>query len=96
MNNKELPAEILGEIEKIGIIDSHEHLYPESERVERDTDVLEMIVRAKDEASKVLAFYNDVLERIEALPGVRRAGAISRLPLEGGTNATMLLSKMES
>jgi len=43
MNNKELTVEILAEIEKIGIIDSHEHLYPESERVERDTDVLEMI-----------------------------------------------------
>ena len=43
MNNKELTVEILAEIEKISVIDSHEHLYPESERVERDTDVLEMI-----------------------------------------------------
>ncbi|MCK4324631.1 MAG: hypothetical protein KAW89_08885, partial [Armatimonadetes bacterium] len=43
MNNKELSAEILTEIEKIEIIDSHAHLEPEAERVKRDTDVLEMI-----------------------------------------------------
>ncbi len=43
MNNKELTVEILAEIEDIPVIDSHEHLYPEAERVEKDTDVLEMI-----------------------------------------------------
>ena len=43
MNSKELTLEILAEIEQISVIDSHEHLYPESERVARDTDVLEML-----------------------------------------------------
>ncbi len=43
MSKTETVAEILTEIEKISVIDSHEHLYPEGERVARDTDVLEMI-----------------------------------------------------
>ncbi len=43
MSKTETVVEILTEIEKIEIIDSHEHLEPEAERVERDTDVLEMI-----------------------------------------------------
>jgi len=43
VNSKELTMEILTEIEKIEVIDSHAHIYPESERVARDTDVLEMI-----------------------------------------------------
>jgi len=43
VNNRELALEVLANIEDIPVIDSHEHLYPESERVARDTDVLEMI-----------------------------------------------------
>jgi len=43
VDNRELALEVLPEIEKISVIDSHEHLYPEGERVARDTDVLEMI-----------------------------------------------------
>jgi len=43
MNAEELGAELLTQIETIPVVDSHEHLYPESERVARDTDVLEMI-----------------------------------------------------
>jgi predicted permease len=35
------------------------------------------------------------LERIESLPGVRHAAAISRLPLEGGTNGTILVEGRE-
>jgi len=33
---------------------------------------------------KLQAFFKDLLERVSALPGVRSAGAISRLPLAGG------------
>jgi len=43
MSKAETAVEILGEIEKISVIDSHEHLEPEAERVKRDTDVLEII-----------------------------------------------------
>ena len=43
MNSKELTMEILTEIENFEIIDSHEHIEPEAERVKRDTDVIEMI-----------------------------------------------------
>ena len=48
-----------------------------------------------EEASQVLAFHNDVLERIESIPGVRRAAGISRLPLEGGTNGTATIEGRE-
>jgi putative ABC transport system permease protein len=48
-----------------------------------------------EEASGVRAFYRDVLERVEAIPGVRRAGAISRLPLDGGTNGTATIEGRE-
>jgi predicted permease len=41
-----------------------------------------------EDTRQVRAFFDDAIERIEALPGVERAGAISRLPLEGGTNGT--------
>ncbi|MCG6955257.1 MAG: ABC transporter permease [Gemmatimonadetes bacterium] len=34
-----------------------------------------------------LAFFQEVLARLEALPGVRQAAAVNRLPFEGGTNA---------
>ncbi len=32
------------------------------------------------------AFYNDLVPRLEAIPGVRSAAAASKLPLQGGTN----------
>jgi putative ABC transport system permease protein len=44
-----------------------------------------------EEPSQVYGFYDEVLENIESLPGVRDAAAISRLPLEGGTNGTILV-----
>ena len=34
-----------------------------------------------------LSFYQQVIERIEALPGVARVGAVSRLPFSGGNSA---------
>lgn len=48
-----------------------------------------------EEASQVLAFHNDVLERIESIPGVRHAAGVSRLPLEGGTNAAATIEGRE-
>jgi putative ABC transport system permease protein len=38
---------------------------------------------------KVFAFYQQALERIETIPGVIRAAATSKLPLNGGTNSWM-------
>lgn len=38
-----------------------------------------------------LAFFRDVLARLDALPGVRRAAAVNRLPYEGGTNARIVV-----
>ncbi|HEX8184442.1 MAG TPA: ABC transporter permease, partial [Blastocatellia bacterium] len=39
---------------------------------------------------KVATFYQQVLERVKALPGVQAAGAISDLPLAGGDNLKAL------
>jgi putative ABC transport system permease protein len=37
------------------------------------------------------AFWNRLLEQIRAIPGVREAGATTKLPLEGGTNGSYLV-----
>jgi putative ABC transport system permease protein len=38
------------------------------------------------EPSRQLAFYQEVMQRIQTLPGVQAAGAVSRLPLMGGNS----------
>ena len=38
-----------------------------------------------DTSTKIIAFYNGVVERMRALPGVRAAAATASLPLGGGT-----------
>jgi putative ABC transport system permease protein len=48
-----------------------------------------------EEPSQVHAFYEEVLARIETLPGVHHAAAISRLVLGGGTNGTILVDGRE-
>jgi putative ABC transport system permease protein len=40
-----------------------------------------------DSQSKFVGFYNDVIERIESLPGIRHVALTNKLPLEGGSNA---------
>ena len=42
------------------------------------------------EAPQVAAFYGQLVERIRGLPGVRAAGAISRLPLAGDRSTSSL------
>ncbi len=42
-------------------------------------------------APQVAAFYGQLVERVAALPGVRAAGAISRLPLAGDRSTSGLL-----
>jgi len=37
------------------------------------------------------AFWNLLLERVRAIPGVQEAGATTKLPLEGGTNGSYLV-----
>jgi putative ABC transport system permease protein len=37
--------------------------------------------------ARQLAFYEQVMQRLHALPGVRAAGAVSRLPLAGGNSS---------
>jgi putative ABC transport system permease protein len=37
--------------------------------------------------ARQLAFYQQVLQRLQALPGVRAVGAVSRLPLAGGNSS---------
>jgi putative ABC transport system permease protein len=41
-----------------------------------------------EQPGAVGAFFEEAIRRVEALPGVTRAAAISRLPLEGGNNST--------
>jgi len=38
------------------------------------------------DAAQQFAFYRDVMQRLQALPGVRSVGAVSRLPLAGGNS----------
>jgi predicted permease len=38
-----------------------------------------------------IAFFHSLIERIQALPGVVSAGAASELPLEGGSNGTVVI-----
>jgi len=44
----------------------------------------------QDDAALV-AYYDQILERVAALPGVRSVGTVSRLPLFGGTNGNVLV-----
>ncbi len=37
-------------------------------------------------AAQQFAFYRDVMQRLQALPGVKSVGAVSRLPLAGGNS----------
>ena len=39
------------------------------------------------DAARQFAFYQQVVERLQALPGVERVGAVSRLPLAGGNSS---------
>ena len=39
-----------------------------------------------DEPQERQAFYDELVPRLEAIPGVKRAAATSKLPLRGGTN----------
>jgi len=43
-----------------------------------------------DEQDEWKAFYDELIPRIEAVPGVRHAAAVSKLPLRGGTNGRVL------
>jgi len=38
-----------------------------------------------------IAFFHNLIERVQALPGVVSAGAVSELPLEGGSNGTVVI-----
>jgi predicted permease len=55
-------------------------------------NVLTMALRPSgpryEQPEAVGAFFEEAVRRVEALPGVVRAAAINRLPLEGGTNST--------
>jgi predicted permease len=48
--------------------------------------------RYKDEAD-VRAFWNRLLERVRALPGVEAAGITSTIPLSGGTSDSVILAE---
>jgi putative ABC transport system permease protein len=43
-----------------------------------------------DEADEWRAFHNELIPRLEAIPGVRHAAAVSKLPLRGGTNGPVI------
>jgi len=45
----------------------------------------------KDDAAQV-TFWNQFVERVQALPGVTHAGITSKLPLEGGSNTSGLVN----
>ena len=46
--------------------------------------------------SALAAFYDRLLERIEALPGVESAGVVTRLPLTGDSNHYLYMAESES
>lgn len=45
---------------------------------------------------RVRAFFEETLERLRALPGVRHVAATSKLPLEGGTNTAVLIEGQQA
>ncbi len=48
-----------------------------------------------EKVEQVHAFYTELLNSIEALPGVKHASAVSRLPLNGGTGSNATLEGRE-
>jgi len=50
--------------------------------------------RFEDHAN-VRAHYDEVVRRVEALPGVSRVGGVSKLPLRGGTNGSVVVEGRE-
>ncbi|MGD2217736.1 MAG: ABC transporter permease [Gemmatimonadales bacterium] len=45
---------------------------------------------------RVREFFDEVRERISALPGVRRVGVTSKLPFRGGTNTSVIVEGREA
>jgi putative ABC transport system permease protein len=43
------------------------------------------------DATALATYYDRVLEQVRAVPGVRAVGTVSRLPLAGGTNGSVLV-----
>jgi putative ABC transport system permease protein len=50
--------------------------------------------RYADEQTR-LAFFKELVPRLDALPGVREAAVVNRLPFEGGTNARIIVEGRE-
>ncbi|NIN11714.1 MAG: FtsX-like permease family protein [Gemmatimonadales bacterium] len=48
------------------------------------------------ELPRVREFFDEVRERISALPGVRRVGVTSKLPFRGGTNTSVIVEGREA
>lgn len=46
---------------------------------------------AYEDAGRRHAFFRELIARLEVLPGVSHAGAVSKLPLEGGSNEHILV-----
>ena len=58
-------------------------------RFEPEGGSMEEMIRAYEaEMARASTFYQDLLERIESLPGVEAAGAVNRRPLKGGWDSS--------
>jgi putative ABC transport system permease protein len=58
-------------------------LEPPQAPLPEDLDLDQMLARLGEDRSRAVAFYDELLGRLAALPGVRAAAAINRRPLAG-------------
>lgn len=59
------------------------------------TTIVALSAETYDDVGRRVALFDKLVPRLEALPGVRSAAVVNRLPLEGGTNDRIIVEGRE-